>query len=647
MSDPTSHSSRQRYRRFRKARLWKADPRDPAGGAPDAAPAKLDAGRDEDDWQPRKSYLPRYMQIVRPFLRSVVVLLVIGFVAAALDMVFPLALGLIVDHILLEEEMSHASKLKWLGLFGAGVVLVVVASRALDTYRNVSTIKLNYKMVVRLRRWLHAHLLKLPLRDIHEMKSGQIVSRLSGDVDKSMALLQSAIMSPAAASWRVLIATAILFAWNWKLALAAWAVLPPMVVISLIWVKRIRPIFRSAGRDRNLIDARATETFGGIRVVRTFRREPRERRDYTVADDTMIRKRIFGRGMGLVVDSSWQLLIPLSQVAVVIVGGFLYLSDHAPGSTVPEDARTTIGQILAFQGYSARLLFPIFGIVSSLNQTQEALAAMERVFDLFDLKQDKPDPPDAVEAPASIHAIDFERVEFAYTPGVPVIHDFNLHVEGGSVVALVGPSGAGKTTITDLLGRFYDPTGGAIRLNGVDLRKIKLDSYRKLLAVVPQEVFLFDGSVRDNIAYGRRGASPAEVAEAAERANARRFIEQLPEGFETIIGERGVKLSGGQRQRIAIARAILADPQVLILDEATSNLDTESEQLIQAALEDLYENRTTFVIAHRLSTITHADQIVVIDQGRIIEVGDHEELMAREGFYFDMINRQRAFAETA
>jgi ATP-binding cassette subfamily B protein/subfamily B ATP-binding cassette protein MsbA len=236
-------------------------------------------------------------------------------------------------------------------------------------------------------------------------------------------------------------------------------------------------------------------------------------------------------------------------------------------------------------------------------------------------------------------------VHFAYDEHRQVITDFDLTVAGGAMVALVGPSGAGKTTMTDLIARFYDPTQGCIRINGVDLRDLKLASYRQLLAVVQQDTFLFDGSVQQNIAYGRRGASREQVIDAARRANAHAFIVDLPQGYDTLIGERGVKLSGGQRQRISIARAVLADPQILILDEATSNLDTESEQLIQAALADLYENRTTFVIAHRLSTVTHADIIVVMDGGRIVEQGRHEELMTLGGLYRAMVERQRTFTE--
>ena len=216
----------------------------------------------------------------------------------------------------------------------------------------------------------------------------------------------------------------------------------------------------------------------------------------------------------------------------------------------------------------------------------------------------------------SVETIDFDHVAFEYRPGTPVVKDFDLHVPGGSIVALVGPSGAGKTTLTDLVARFHDPTSGRVLLNGIDLRRLRLRSYRSLLAVVQQEVFLFDGTVRDNIAYGRRDVTDAQVDDAARRANAHEFIDRLPEKYDTLIGERGFKLSGGQRQRLTIARAILADPQILILDEATSNLDTESEQLIQASLADLFKGRTTFVIAHRLSTVTHADIIVAMDHGQ-------------------------------
>src|SRR5687767_302922 len=295
---------------------------------------------------------------------------------------------------------------------------------------------------------------------------------------------------------------------------------------------------------------------------------------------------------------------------------------------------------MAFQWYTFLLLNPVWNIVNSFSELQRSLAAMERVFEVLAMPSDKPDRPDARDAPQVVNEIRFENVDFEYRPGMPVVHDFNVTVPGGSVVALVGRSGAGKTTVTDLVARFHDPTRGRLLLNGIDIRDLRLRSYRDLLAIVQQEVFLFDGSVRDNIAYGRHDATDAEIEDAARRANAHEFIEKLPEQYDTFVGERGVKLSGGQQQRLAIARAILKSPQILILDEATSNLDTESEQLIQAAMAGLFAGRTTFVIAHRLSTVHRANLILLMEDGRIVERGTHADLMARRGLYYDMVQRQ-------
>jgi ATP-binding cassette subfamily B protein/subfamily B ATP-binding cassette protein MsbA len=295
---------------------------------------------------------------------------------------------------------------------------------------------------------------------------------------------------------------------------------------------------------------------------------------------------------------------------------------------------------MAFQWYTFLLLNPIWNIVNTFSELQRSLAAMERVFEILAMEDDKPDRPDAREAPRIAREIRFEDVEFEYREGRPVVRDFNVTAEGGSVIALVGRSGAGKTTVTDLLARFHDPSKGRVLLNGVDIRDFHLRSYRGLLALVQQDVFLFDGSVRENIAYGRHDASDAEIEDAARRANAHEFIVRLPEQYDTFVGERGVKLSGGQQQRLAIARAILAAPQILILDEATSNLDTESEQLIQASMATLLAGRTTFVIAHRLSTVRRADLILLMEDGRIVERGTHDQLMAARGTYYEMVVRQ-------
>jgi ATP-binding cassette subfamily B protein/subfamily B ATP-binding cassette protein MsbA len=286
------------------------------------------------------------------------------------------------------------------------------------------------------------------------------------------------------------------------------------------------------------------------------------------------------------------------------------------------------------------LLNPVWQIVNSFSELQRSLASTERVFEVLTMADDKPDRPDAINTPDKVREIRFEHVQFEYRKGIPVVRDFDVVVPGGTVVALVGRSGAGKTTVTDLVARFHDPTQGRILLNGTDIRQFRLKAYRSLLALVQQEVFLFDGSVRDNIAYGHPHASDAEIENAAHRANAHEFIVQLPERYETFVGERGVKLSGGQQQRLAIARAILAGPEILILDEATSNLDTESEQLIQSSMATLLAGRTTFVIAHRLSTVRRADLILLLENGGVVERGTHESLMTARGIYYEMVRRQ-------
>jgi len=616
-------SSRQRYRKFvedyRLRRLDETGKEKKPEGA-DPAP---------DAHRKRREYLREYIRWLRPHRTAVAVLFVLALVAAGLQMVEPLFLRFIVDRVLLNPRLARAARFRILNAAGLLFLALVIASNLVSAVREFRQRLVNNRITVALRRAIFERLLHLPLPKLWDMKTGGILSRITGDVDTTTGLLQMALVSPTVSVIRLLVAIGILTALNWRLALTALAIIPGIMVVSFIFAKRIRPIYRSVRKDAEEIDGRVGETFSGIRVVCAFRREVNELLDFMRGRHTVLRKEMFAQRRETVIWTTWNLIMSVVNVAIVWFGGYLNLRGGA-----------SIGDIMAFQWYTFLLLNPVWNIVNTFSELQRSLAAMERVFEILAMEGDKPDRPGAIDAPPVAREIRFEDVEFEYREGLPVVKDFNVTAPGGSVIALVGRSGAGKTTVTDLVARFHDPTKGRILLNGVDVRDFRLRSYRGLLALVQQDVFLFDGSVRDNIAYGRHDATDAEIEDAARRANAHEFIARLPEAYETFIGERGVKLSGGQQQRLAIARAILASPQILILDEATSNLDTESEQLIQASMSTLLAGRTTFVIAHRLSTVRRADLILLMEDGRIVERGAHEDLMAAQGGYRDMVKRQ-------
>src|SRR5688572_3601405 len=551
MSRP--RSSRQHYDVFRR------DYRDGTLDDKAAGAETLPAARKRN--ATRRDYLRDYFRWLWPERWAVLTVFALAIATAGLEMIEPSFMRYNSDRLLLDSAAATPDRLRLLNLAGGAFLAVVTLSAAMNLVRDYRQRLVNTRVMLSLRRSLFERLLRLPLSTLWDMKTGGILSRLTGDVDSTTGLLQMAIVSPSISVIRLLIAMTVLFALNWQLALVALAVIPGAVLISFISAKRVRPIYRSIRKDAERIDGRVGETFSGIRVVRAFGRELREMLEYARGRNSIVRKELFAHRRELWLWTSWGFALSVVNVAIVWYGGHLYMAGSA-----------SIGDIMAFQWYSTLLLGPVWQIVNSFSELQRSLAATERVFEVLASPTDKPDKPDAADAPQQVREIEFQDVEFEYRPGRPVVRDFNVKVRGGSVVALVGRSGAGKTTVTDLVARFHDPTRGRILLNGVDIRELRLRTYRDLLAIVQQDVFLFDGSVQDNIAYGRPDASFEDVVDAARRANAHEFIEHLPERYETVIGERGPKLSGGQQQRLAIARGILAAPQILILDEATSNL---------------------------------------------------------------------------
>lgn len=573
--------------------------------------------------------LQEYIHWLWPFAGALGLLLFLSLFGACLQMVQPLFSRYIIDKILVNADLSGPARIARLHLTGALFLLVVISNTLIYMLKQYWLHLLNARMVVKLSRSLYLRLLSLPLDELREMKTGGLLSRLSVDVEATTGLSHTVILSPAVSAVSLFIAIGALAALNWGVALMASVIVGSTIMCSLMSARRAHRIFRGLTSYQNAITGRLGEVFSGIRMVRAYRREKYELLDFVRGRNAASRMELLAQRLILAIGAPWHLFIGCIAVATVWYGAHLNLL-----------GKISVGDIMAFQWYAVLLLTPASDIVNSFAELQRTLASTDRVFDVLAMNSDKPDVPDAREAPRVVHELHFENVDFAYREREPVVRDFSVTVQGGAMVALVGRSGSGKTTVLDLVARFQDPTKGRILLNGCDIRKMRLSSYRSLLAIVPQETFLFDGSIRDNIKYGRPEATDEQIRDAAMRANAHEFVARLPEQYETCIGERGAKLSGGEQQRIAIARAILASPQILIMDEATSNLDTESEHLIQASMDQLLEQRTTIVSAHRLSTIRRADLILVMENGCIIERGSHGDLMKAKGAYHDMVIRQ-------
>lgn len=571
--------------------------------------------------------LKRLFAHVRPYWKPLLLTAVAMLLETGLSLVPPLFQRAIIDGVLATGNLNQLWKLI-VGLVGVYVLLQVV-SMAEQYVRHV----LGARFIFDLRVRLYAHLQRLSLAFFEQTSTGELMSRVTNDVEALENFVTHGVTLTAVDLLRLLGASAILVAMEWRLALVV--LIPvPFIALGLRYFNRYaRPIYRQA-RDRlGDINARLEDNLAGIRVTQAFVQEEPELLRFSDASRQYYHQRV--RSI-----RAWSTFFPalrfLALMGTALVLGF--------GARMVANGQVTLGTLVAFLAYSTSFYEPLNRLTEIDNILQQAIAAGERIFELMDEVSDIQDAPDAIPLATIEGDVVFDDVHFRYKDGEEVLHDVDFHIAPGEVVALVGPSGAGKTSIARLLSRFYDPVHGRVLVDGHDLRDVQLASLRRHVAVVLQDTFLFNASVRENLCYGKPDATDEEIIAAATAAYAHEFIEQLPQGYDTEIGERGVKLSGGQKQRLALARAILADPRILILDEATSSVDAEAEYLIQQALDEVMKGRTALVIAHRLSTIRNADKIVALESGRIREIGSHQELLARGGLYSQLYQRQLELA---
>jgi ATP-binding cassette, subfamily B, bacterial MsbA len=558
----------------------------------------------------------KILKYAKPYTKSLVFAFLCLALTSLINLVLPLIVRNMINAVIVLKNNAVLDSLAW------DLIIIIGLQAAFAVTHNYIFGFVGHRMTTDFRIEFFSHIQSLSLRFFQERRVGEILSRMSNDIS----VIQNALVTIPVALLRqsitLLGAMAIILYLNWKLTGLILLILPPLMIFARVFGRRLKTISEKLQDQMAQAVVVLEEVMSSIKIVKAFTREPYEQNRFQEKIETAFERAVDKLKVSSFFGPFILGLTFLVSALLIWYGGYQVMQ----GSTTP-------GELAAFFLYALIIAGPIGTFVRLYTQIQEARGAIQRVYEILDTQPiiKNPDNPVSIENIAG--RIEFENVVFGYQDSSQVIHDASFKVLPGQTVALVGPSGAGKSTIIKLLLRFFDTTSGIILLDGHDIRTLDRKSFLSQIALVPQETLLFGGTIKENILYGKLNATDSELQEAAQKANAHEFIMEMERGYDTIVGEKGTKLSGGERQRIAIARAILKDPKILVLDEATSSLDNRSESLIQEALETLMANRTTFIVAHRLSTIHKADQIIVLDKGCIVETGQHEDLMSQKGLY--------------
>ena len=562
------------------------------------------------------SYYRRFLPFLKPYLPKMLMAALLVMGVAAVNLTLLRVAGALWDLITVQRDLAAMTQA--LGLFLGLVVLQGLLSMG----HAYLTADVSQRLMADFRLHVFTHLQSLSLAFFGTRRTGELLSRLMNDINVIHTTVTETPIDSAKQLVTLIGGVTFLLVMNWRLCLLILLLLPALVLVARGFGRTLKRLSVSIQDQTAVATTNAEEVISGIRIVKSFGQTARETARFGATVRTSMRLALRRAGILAVFVPTITLLTFAAAAAVLWSGGRQVI-----------EGRVSPGDLFAFVLFAGILMGPFGSAARVFGHLKEAQGAMQRVFELLDTEPDVRDAPGAVELSTVDGRVTLDHVSFAYDPRHPTLTDISLEVTPGQVVAIVGPTGCGKTTLLNLLHRFYDPTSGVVRIDGHDLRRVRLESLYRQIALVPQETILFGGTILDNIRYGRDQASEAEIHAAGRTANAHEFITALPDGYQTIVGEKGVNLSGGQRQRLAIARAVLKNPRILMLDEATSALDSESERLVQEALDRLMKGRTTFVVAHRLTTIQGADRIVVLKKGQIVETGTHGALMEQQGLY--------------